>query len=380
MVTYNNFIDSPYNDWQEIDIIVSRDCTLRCSYCYLHKNKETNYDMDAIITGLDEVLSTCDKEGVVLSFYPEPWVNMGRTNELILRSLEVLAKYPQFASNFMIMLGTNGVNLHKPIPIVEHLLDRLSINVTLDGVKEMHDMYRVFPDGSPSWEIVKRNILENQEKYNIYSTKVTLGPDTLKYIYDSTIFLWDEMHMIDVNMNVVFEDIWENEKESLEIFDDQLNKLFNKERWKHQYVGLLGFRNIPLFQLHNMDSDFDSRFNKTYCGASAMRSIDTNGLIYPCFRLSPYSLTGNEQFNLNSNEVQRSLKLINNFDACMSKCRNCPLLTSCPMCVGGAYEESNSLFWRSTHHCEFQKMQYRYAVKLYNVMNPSEQIQPLENI
>ena len=382
MITYNNFLDSPFNNWQQIDIIVSRDCTLRCTYCYLHKNKESTYDMDAIINGLDTILSTCDTEGVVLSFYPEPWVNIERTNELILRSLETLVKYPKFASNFMIMLGTNGVNLHKQIPVLEHLLERLSINVTIDGVKEQHDMYRVFPDGSPSWEIVKKNILDNQEKYNIYSTKVTLGPDTLKYIYESSLFLWDEMNMTDINMNVVFEDVWKNENESLEIFEDQLNKLFNdvvkNERWTHQYVGLLGSRNIPSFQLYNEGHLKDNYSNKTYCGAAVMRSIDTDGMIYPCFRMSPYSIADNKQFNINNSESKRSLKLINNLDASLPKCDKCPLLTACPMCVGGAYEESNSLFWRTTHHCNFQKLQYCYSVKLHNIMNPSEQIQPLE--
>jgi len=165
-MTYDSFINSPFNEWQEIDMIVSRDCTLRCTYCYLNKSKDNEYDINKVIQGLDSVMQTCDKEGVVLSFYPEPWVNIERTNELVKRSLQTLLKYPKYVSNYMISIGTNGVNLGKKIPALESQKEHLSIAVTLDGIKEQHDMYRVFPDGSPSWDLVKNNILKYRFQCN----------------------------------------------------------------------------------------------------------------------------------------------------------------------------------------------------------------------
>jgi radical SAM peptide maturase (CXXX-repeat target family) len=377
MIRYDNFEQSPYNDWLEIDIIVSRDCTLRCTYCYLHKNKESSYDIDNIIKSLDKLLSECDTEGVVLSFYPEPWVDVERSNELIKRSVRSLLKYPKFSTNYMIMLGTNGVKLDEKIPMIEHLNHHLSLNVTIDGTKEPHDMYRLFSDGRGSWEIVKNNIKKYKEKYRINGTKVTLGPDTLKFIYDSTLFLWDEMNFSDINMNVVFEDLWKSKLEkSLEIFEEQLSKLTDEiirnKRWKTNFNGLLATRNIPFLQL----SKLDKLSNKTYCGATKMRSIDVDGSVYPCFRLSPYSMKEDKSFSLDiKNERLRSLSLLDNFDTSPKKCRECPLLSSCAMCVGGAYEEKHSLFWRTTYHCEFQKLQYKYSRKLYNIMNPDEQIE-----
>ena len=374
---YQNFIDSSsFNDWQEIDVIVSRDCTLRCTYCYLQKSKDEFYDIEAILQNLDLTLQTtlaAGAKGVVLSFYPEPWVNISRSNELIARSLELLLKYPRFTQNYMIMIGTNGVNLHKPIPILETQLERLSLAVTIDGIKDQHDMYRVFANGAPSWDIVRKNILDNQEKYHIYSTKVTMGPDTLKYIYESSLFLWEEMHFKDVNMNVVFEDLWgsPSEKEKcLEVFEDQLvlltDDIIKNERWdREQFQSLVGSRHIP-FPGRN------DQFNRTFCGATQMRSIDSDGEVYPCFRLSPYSLGGRNTFSINKKETLRALKLLDNFDAAPQACLDCELLTNCAMCVGGAYEESESLFWRTTHHCEFQKLQYKYAKKISAAMNKEE--------
>jgi radical SAM protein with 4Fe4S-binding SPASM domain len=376
MIQYNSFLESPFNDWQEIDIIVSRDCSLRCTYCYLQKNKDLVYDMDAVIRGVESIIDEADKNnkpGIVLSFYPEPWVNIPRTNELIKRSLEAVYKNGRFISDYMLMLGTNGVNLHKPIPILKNLKDHLSVAVTLDGIKEQHDLYRVFPDGSPSWDIVKNNMLTYRDEFNIQSTKVTLGPDTIKYLYESSLFLWDEMGIGDINMNVVFEDLWGVDvNEFLHVFEEQLTLLSDdiiaNRRWeKMQYQGILGSRHIPQNLLGGEINP--SAISRTYCGAASMRSVDSDGEIYPCFRLSPYATHENKKYAIKNKEISRSLRLLNNFDAVPNKCRTCELLSNCAMCVGGVIDEVDSIYWRTTHHCEFQKMQFKFAYDLYKRMN-----------
>lgn len=378
MIRYENYIDS-ISDWQQIDIIVSRDCTLRCSYCYLQKSKDEFYDLPTIIKSLDDTLTEAEnkgEDGIVIGLYPEPWANMERSNELLLNIAKTILKHPKYISNYMIMLGTNGVLLDKQIPMIEKLIDKISIAVTLDGIKEQHDMYRIFEDGSPSWNIIKNNILKYQKKYNIYATKVTLGPDTIKYIYESTLFLWDEMNFKDINMNVVFEDLWGDRlDECLKLFEEQLilllEDIIKNKRWENQkFNGLFGTRNIPgSLIFDDMHEGHKISIAKPYCGASVMRSIDNDGSVYPCFRLSPYSLQGDTSFNVKNNERERALKVLNTFDAVPDKCRDCDLLGQCPMCVGGAYEEYNSIFARTTYHCEFQKLMAKYSYKLYKIIN-----------
>jgi len=171
------------------------------------------------------------------------------------------------------------------------------------------------------------------------------------------------MHFSDINMNVVFEDLWgtEHEKQkSLELFEEQLillsDDIIKNERWnKRQYQSLLGNKNIVPEQYNS---------EKNYCGAAVMRSIDSDGLVYPCFRLSPYSIKEEKTFNIENKEVARSLKLLNNVDAVPQKCRECELLPMCAMCVGNSYEEYHSIFSRTTHHCEFVKLQNKYSVML----------------
>lgn len=374
---YNEFLSS-VEETQEIDIIVSRDCSLKCSYCYLQKKKDEFYDMDAVISTFRKSLEEAKNKkakGIVVSFYPEPWVNIQRSNELITKAVQIIVEDGTFIDTYMISLGTNGVNLHKKIPIVEKLLDRVSIAVTLDGIQEQHDKYRVFPNGSPSWEVVKKNILDNQFRYRIFSTKVTYGPDTLQYIYKSSIFLWEEMGFTDVNMNVVFENLWgdkENKEKLLDIFEEQISLLtddiISNRRWeKEQYNSLVGSRLLPY-------SSGGSDRASPYCGATVMRSIDSDGELYPCFRLSPYALNEDKRFAIKNKETARTLMALNTFDTALTKCRTCPFLQNCSMCVGGAFDDNkeSSIYWRTMYHCEFLKIQAKYAKKVYDAMNPNE--------
>lgn len=361
-----------FKDWQEIDIIVSRDCLLRCKYCYLHKSKDKTYDLDSIIKNLDNFLYTVDSEGVVFSLYPEPWVNISRTEEIITRILEILPNHPQFMNNFMFMLGTCGVGLDKPIPVLEKILDHVSLSVSIDGTKEHHDLYRVFPNGKGSHDLVVNNIKTYQEKYGIYSTKVTIGPDTIKYIYESTLYLWNEVNITSVYMNVVFEDLWGTQYKKLQYlneFEQQLQKLTDyiiKEKiWKTKFTSIVS-------NIYIKDISFPSeKLNRTYCGAAVMRSIDSDGSIYPCFRLSPYSLQ-EKTFNIKNNEVLRSLKILDNYDAAPKQCWDCDLLNICSMCVGHAYDINKTLFNRTTDHCEFIKLQHKYSTILRDAIKREE--------
>jgi len=377
---YKQYFEDKLSDYQQIDIIISRDCTLRCTYCYLHKYSDDKYDYDKIFESLDRLLdyyhndSIAKKNGVILSLYPEPWVDVNKTEIVIKKILLLLTKYPRFMEKYMFMLGTNGVKLDEPIPILDRLLNNLSINVTIDGIKEQHDMYRVFPDNSPSWDLVVNNVKKYQDKYNIYTTKVTYGPDTIKYMYDSTIYLWNELNLKDINMNVVFENLWgtpEDKIKTLIEFENQIEKIYNYiieyKCWENEkYVSIISSRNIPGVYSNPFDVNFHAG---SYCGAAVMRSIDVDGEIYPCFRLSPYSLDKPSPFkitqSLNDNSV-RALNCFNVYDSAPNECLKCPLLSICPMCVGGPLQEKDTIFWRTTHHCEFVKIQYKWALKLEN--------------
>jgi uncharacterized protein len=389
------------SNYQTISVVVSRDCTLRCSYCYLHKHAGGSYDIDEVLASLDKLLdyyhnqsnsSTTITNGIILDFYPEPWVDIKKSNTLITEALKLLLKYPKFMDKFYISMGTNGFLLEKPIPIMEHLLDKVSVAVTVDGTKEQHDMYRVDKSGRGTWDKITKNVRTYRDKYRINGTKVTIGPDTIKYIFDACLYLWFDLGLDDVNMNVVFEDLWgdeENTKKCLIEFEEQLIKLSdyvieNKLWEKHKYVSMLGDRNIPQDNPVGetpkaADALVEDFINRSYCGAAIMRSIDTDGGVYPCFRLSPYSLNKGSPFKINENNFSegpiRALTALNNYDAAPMKCLGCNLMGICHMCIGNAVDEVDSIYWRTTHHCEFVKLGHKYSLRVKRAMNELEPIE-----
>jgi len=398
MISYNDPISS-FSNYKSISVITSRDCTLRCEYCYLHKHPDNKYEIDKVLESVDKLLdyyhnksnsSLQDGSGVVLDFYPEPWVNIPRTNKLIEECLKLLYKYPKFYGKYMISMGTNGLLLDKPIPILDKILNNLSISVTVDGIKEQHDMYRVTPNGSGSWDKVVSNVKRFKNKFNINGTKVTIGPSTIKYIFESTKYLWFDLGLDSIAMNVVFENLWGNESEKkkyLEEFEEQLQLLTNfiikNKLWeKNKYTSIVGDRIIPRADPINIEilkskneflPDTEAFYNTPYCGAAVMRSVDVDGEIYPCFRLSPYSLNQNSPYNINKNKFiegpMRALHAINGYDCSDYECLDCNLLSTCHMCFGGAWEETQSVYYRTKHHCEFHKLQHKYACILKTEMN-----------
>lgn len=116
-----------------------------------------------------------------------------------------------WATRYVISLCTNGVLYFEPN--VQRFLNKhknhISLNVTIDGNKELHDSCRVFPDGRPSYDLAvaaAKDWMENKKGY--MGSKITIAPGNITYLYDALV------HMIDlgyeeINANCVYEEGWE---------------------------------------------------------------------------------------------------------------------------------------------------------------------------
>ena len=99
------------------------------------------------------------------------------------------------------------------------------MTITIDGTKAKHDLQRVFPDGTGSYDVVKKNV--DVWKNQFYaSTKVTFASADLKYLKDSIIELWQE-GIPEIAANVVFEDVWKEDDDK--IFEEQKSILADKK-------------------------------------------------------------------------------------------------------------------------------------------------------
>lgn len=68
---------------------------------------------------------------------------------------------------------SNGVNYfdENVQTLIKNYQNRLSMNITVDGYKEMRDKCRVFPDGSGSYELALKASLDCKNTYGYEGTK-----------------------------------------------------------------------------------------------------------------------------------------------------------------------------------------------------------------
>ena len=161
--------------FNQLTMYTTNDCNLACTYCFLPKEKR-----DAKPRVLREVLDMFFREYAeepvrIRLFGTEPLLRWKLT-KLVIEYTEKLAD--EYGYRYNTGITTNGVLLNKKriTYLTEH---KVGLLCSIDGSKEIHDKYRVFPDGRGSYDIVARNF-KRWLKYNPYSPAAfTLVPEAI---------------------------------------------------------------------------------------------------------------------------------------------------------------------------------------------------------
>ena len=365
---------------QQLTFVVTQECNLACKYCYMHgKNTENRMSLEtakaAVDYFIDDIHNFFNTSHVIIDFIGgEPLLEIDLIEQITdYFKLRMYQKKSKWFGQYRIMIGTNGVlyNDEKVQKFIRKNSNMVSIGMTIDGTKEKHDLQRVFPDNSGSYDIVKKNIELLLKQYPESITKVTIGHEDLPYLKESIVHLWD-MGLHEVPANVVFEDVWK--EGDVQIFEEQLialadyiiaNKLWNKV-------------NCSLFQenigFHLSENDL----MHSICGTGKIFTVDANGDIYSCVRFMDYSLTnkkaicfGNVWEGIDSEKTRPFNALVTKYLS-PQKCIDCMINSDCAYCAGYNYDIScnDTLFDRALYICEMHKARVRanryYWARLYN--------------
>ncbi|HEP1432700.1 TPA: radical SAM peptide maturase, CXXX-repeat target family, partial [Streptococcus pyogenes] len=362
---------------QTLTFIVTEDCNLRCSYCYItHKSSNKKMSFDVAKKFIDYVLS--DKivrpNGVILDFIGgEPLLEIKLIDQICdYFKLKTYLLNDEWYWDYRINVTTNGINYaSKDVQdFIKKNQGKLEIAITLDGTKEKHDMHRIFPNGKGSYDEIIKNIELYKNQFQA-STKVTFASKDLKYLKDSIIHLW-ELGISDVAANVVFEDVWQDGDDK--IFEDQLieladyileNRLFDKYSCT-LFDESIGFPNSKEI------------LETASCGAGKMIAVGPDGSLYPCMRYKDYSLNNKKEVVIGDVENGidfdkiRPYYLINTQLQSDEECLNCRIASGCTSCFGHNYDsaDSNTNFQKAKYICKMHKARVRannyYFAELYN--------------
>ena len=359
--------------WEEgraknVTFIVTEDCQLRCRYCYLvGKNPGRRLEFAVAKRTVDYLLAE-------RKLFGEPsviWEFIGGEPLMEIKLIDKVSDYiklrmyetdhPWFNS-YRFSFSTNGLMYDDAR--VQRYIDKnythVSIGITIDGIREKHDLMRVYPDGSGSYDAVVRNIPLWLRQFPDAGTKVTIAHDDLPYIKESVLHIWG-LGVKTVNINVVFEDVWHEGDDA--IFEEQLRSLADviveKELFREYQCSF--FDNTigkPL------DPAGD---NQNWCGSGKMLAVGAGGEFYPCVRFAPYSMSGklprtvgNCFDGVDMNRLRPFLALTRLAQS-PPECADCEVASGCAWCQGLNYEAAatDTIYQRATYICKMHKARVR---------------------
>lgn len=158
---------------------VTQGCNLRCKYCVY--SEETNerqrshsnrsMDWETAKRAIDFFYEhTVDSKNVAIGFYGgEPLLMLPLIKQILDYSRRLFD-----GKDVLYTMTTNGTLLTDET-ICFLAREKISLMISLDGPKEIHDRNRVFPDGRGSFDILSRNVARIKELAPDYYEQISLS-------------------------------------------------------------------------------------------------------------------------------------------------------------------------------------------------------------
>lgn len=339
-------------------------CNLKCKYCSYgelytgfdkRENRNLNFNiarkvLDYMLELFESPLNRKHHKKIALSFYGgEPLINMSFIKETV--HYAKLQKLMQ--KSFYFSMTTNGVLLDKHMDFLA--VNNFSLLISLDG-DEKNNGYRVFPDGSSSFEIVYNNCLKLKQKYPDYFKR---SVNFISVIHDKNSnkrvrnFFKEKFRksplLIEVNplgikpqKKAEYEKIFNWRYSGLtpqDIIADTKDKSrilktpFVKKLWSFlkRYSG---------FVFGNYDTLIHKTLNPCYVSTGTCNPfekkifITANGRILPCERiLQAYSLGTVDEKGVHLNFQDIAEKYNRNYRKIMNQCNKCSNSDGCSLCI-----------------------------------------------
>ncbi len=345
---------------------ISHDCNMGCKYCFAGQGEFGGPKMHMSIEvgqkALDFLLDNSgNKRSCEVDFFGgEPLLNW-RTIEALVDYGKTQAAKKNKKINFT--LTTNGLLLN---PQIEEFLnnEQISVVISLDGRKEVHNQMRPLRSGKGSHEhiIDKAKSLVASRKGINYFIRGTYTHNNLDFAED-VLFLADQgFTEISLEPVVALPDesyaLREEDKEQLK---EQYNFLAC-EYWKRKIAG----KPFNFFHFNiNLENAPCIPKRMTGCGAGYQYlAVAPDGEIYPCHQFvgKPEYCLGNVEkgvFNKQTIERFRSCHILN------KECRNCWARFHCSGgCHASALSNNGSIEKPYEMGCYLQKLRLEAAIYL----------------
>ena len=380
-------------------------CNLRCKYCYEINKRDRILPLEYAKRFIDFIIEDPDPAGllndpdpVFRNSYKRGWCMdfIGGDSFMNPKLLEDIIEYAlykllitessnskYFRNNLKASISTNGTLFGNPEvrSFCNDYKDILLVGVSLDGCPEIHDNYRVFPNGTGSMSTILKywDWYKDTFPYSSIQTKATASKNTIPYLCESLKFLHEELGIKYLNQNFIMEDSGATE-EDYKLLDKELEKCVEYVLSHRDDLYWSPFDKNQFALAHrSQDEDW---YQKGHCGSGAMPALSVDGNIYPCHRWLPHTQIDKSDFIVG--DVWKGFNRKENFKKVREgayrcnctkdpKCISCPFESACTYCIGGCYSEFGE-FRRTTYICEYTKLQVKWARIYWDEYNRLENL------
>lgn len=222
-------------------LLISEACNLNCSYCFEHEKKNIKMSNQVALdsynflynNALENIKNGYDGSNRIslTMFGGEPMLNF----EGIKAIMEEVKKRPKDIQTYIDII-TNGTILTQEMAdyFKDYIKDNiLTIQISMDGTREIHDINRVYHDGRGSYDSIANNIplfkyiYEDCTNPQIHRLSLhlhgSLNKKTLPYMYETWKTFWDEFGIQGIWFMPIHSETWT--AEDVKIYDDQLTKI-----------------------------------------------------------------------------------------------------------------------------------------------------------
>lgn len=260
-------------------IWLTDECNLACSYCYVEKKKNV-MSMDTCVNALafmKDIMEEKKSDDIRVIFHGgEPTLNFKALQYIVNKCNEY---FGQDRTSYA--MTTNGISI-TPDQMkfyVENI--RYGISVSVDGKKEIHNLYRRNKEGQGTFEKVIDCIRKFNENNCYLRLRMTVNANNVKHLSEGFQFLSELNNMNTVVYAINLDDVgWDARKISI---------LYEEEKKIIKYL-VSANTQFAYSYLENLRMEYFRQKGKCKIGENSFH-ISPNGIIYPCIRTM-----GNEKF------------------------------------------------------------------------------------
>ncbi len=355
---------------------VTERCNFSCTYCiysgnYINERKNNSKDMDfeTAKKAVDLFIPKSEKRALIAFYGGEPLENMNLIKKVIKYSKE---KYPQ--KEIVFSMTTNFYNGDKHLQdIVDN---RLYLNISLDGPKEIHDKFRKHKNKGPTWDKIVDNLNKLEESSPGYIEShvgmSTSCADSKDFNRIMNYFLENEQFKV-IRIGGI-------EQKGLNDFSKERNSLEVTEAIQ-KYINILSLGKIPPGILRNI---FDQKLkvlsnrNKEKMPEKLMLNgscypgnrklfVDTSGEFYMCEKFGRRAPIGDINNGLREDLVE---SYIDGFkDIRNSLCKECWAQRICNPCIQSAKDPNGELSLEGlSETCNNSKSEILFNLSIYTTL------------